>query len=416
MTLLKTSLLSFIATACRLLSGLVVNKAAAIYLGPMGLALVGQLQNFIQIAMTFAQGGLNTGITKYVAEYKSNENKISLLFSTAARISLATSITVGAFLTLLSKMISLYVLKNGEYYYIFMIFGVTIFFFVCNNLLLSVLNGLKEVKTWTIISISQSFLGLILTTTLIKLMNLEGVLLALVLNQSATFLVVIMLLKNHSQIKPRLFFLKCSNEEAKKLAKYSLMTLSSAIVIPISHFSVREYLGKTLSWEEAGYWQAICYISNMYLMVVTTTLSTYYLPRLSEISCKHKLRVEIFSACKIVLPTILIASSFVFFLRDFIILLLFSPDFLPMRDLFLWQLAGDVVKLLAWLFAYVMLAKAMMKTFILTEIIFSLCFIGMAMIFVETYGLVGTSYAFVVNYTLYLIVVVFFTRKEWSHG
>jgi PST family polysaccharide transporter len=81
---------------------------------------------------------------------------------------------------------------------------------------------------------------------------------------------------------------------------------------------------------------------------------------------------------------------------------------------FLWQLVGDVVKLAAWLLAYLMLAKAMTKTFIITEIAFSVSFVLLSIWLVNVYGLIGMSYSFAINYGLYLIVMIYATKSEWS--
>ena len=149
-------------------------------------------------------------------------------------------------------------------------------------------------------------------------------------------------------------------------------------------------------------------------MVVTTTLSIYYLPKLSEITEKPELRKELWQGYKIIMPIVIVMSITVFLLKDFIIWLLFTEEFAPMREMFLWQLVGDVVKLAAWLLAHLMLAKAMTKTFIATEICFSLSFVALSIGLVNKYGLVGMSYSFALNYTVYLIVIIFVTRREWA--
>jgi hypothetical protein len=59
-------------------------------------------------------------------------------------------------------------------------------------------------------------------------------------------------------------------------------------------------------------------------------------------------------------------------------------------------------------------AKAMTKTFMITEISFRVSFVLMSIWFVSQYGLVGMSYSFVVNYTVYLIMMVFVTRSAWA--
>ena len=72
-----------ISTLVKMLTGLIGVKVVASVIGPAGVALVGQLNNFASIAMAVSSGGINSGIIKYVAEYKDNENRIRLLLSTA---------------------------------------------------------------------------------------------------------------------------------------------------------------------------------------------------------------------------------------------------------------------------------------------------------------------------------------------
>ncbi|MFG7351465.1 O-antigen translocase [Shewanella oncorhynchi] len=414
MTLIKTSVLTFISTAIKLLTALVINKAVAIYIGPSGLALVGQFQNFMTLAMTAAQGAINSGVTKYSAEYGKESDRLPILFSTASKISLVTSMIVGAGTIIFSNYISLQFLKTESYSYIFIIFGFSIVLFVLNSLLLSILNGIKEVKTWVVINVIQSLYSLVFTTLLIVFLGLDGALIAMVTNQSVIFFIVLWKLRRHQIIKLESFKHVFSKVEAKKLSSFAAMALTSAVTVPVSHLIIRNHIGETISWEAAGHWQAIWYISTMYLMVVTTALSTYYLPRLSEISNKVELRKELLSGYKIIMPIVLVMSLSIFLLKDFIIWLLFTQEFAPMRELFMWQLIGDVMKLAAWLLAYLMLAKAMTKTFIITEIMFSLFFVLLSIWFVNQYGLIGISYSFALNYTLYLITMIKVTKSEWS--
>lgn len=398
----------------KLLAALVINKAVAVYVGPSGLALIGQFQNFTQLVMTAAQGAINSGVTKYAAEYGKDNERIPILFSTASKISLAASLVVGAGIVIFSNYASFQLLKSEKYDYVFMIFGFTIVLFVINNLLLSILNGLKEIKIWVIINIIQSLYSLVFTTLLIVFLGLDGALIALVTNQSVIFFIVIWMLRKHPVIKLENFKDAFNKPEAKKLGGFALMAITSAATIPVSHLIARNYLGETLSWEHAGYWQAMWYISAMYLMVVTTTLSIYYLPRLSEITDKAELRKELWQGYKIIMPIVIAMSVTIFLLKDFIIWLLFTEDFAPMRELFLWQLVGDVVKITAWLIAYLMIAKAMTQTFITTEIVFSLSFVLLSIWFVDQYGLIGMSYSFALNYTLYFFTILIVTKDQWS--
>lgn len=414
MKLIETSILSFIATAVSLVSGLVINKAVAIYIGPSGLALIGQFQSLSQLVMTAASGAINKGVTKYTAEYGEDSGRIAILLSTASKISLFASVVVGVCLVFLAETASTYFLESEQHSFIFVIFGFTIVLFVLNNLLLSTLNGLGQIKSLVKIKIIQSLYSLLFTTILIAWLGLNGALIALVTNQSVIFLIVLWMLRHHRVIKIENFKKAYNKSEAKKLLGFALMAITTAATIPVSHLFIRSYLIENLSLEEAGYWQAMWYISSMYLMVINTTLGIYYLPKLSRLKERSELRKEIMQGYKVIMPIVIILSFLVYNLKDVIIWLLFDKSFSPMRDLFLWQLVGDVVKVSALLLAYLMQSKAMMKSYISTEIAFSLSFVGLSVLFVSKYGLVGMSYSFALNYTIYLGVIFLLTKKKWS--
>lgn len=413
MNLRNTTILTFFSTVTKMVAALVINKVVAIYAGPSGLALIGQFQNFTKLVMTIAQGAINTGVTKYTAEYGRRDDKISALFSTAGKISIVSSVTVGVSVFFLSEFLSEYFLKSEHFHYIFQIFGITLILFVWNNLLLSIINGFKETRTWVSINIIQSLLLLFYTSLLVYLFGVDGALISLVTSQAIVFFVTMWMLRNHTVITLNKFKGKFDSLEAKKLLSFVAMALITALTAPVTHMIIRNYIVETLSWEQAGHWQAMWYISTMFLMVINTTLSIYYLPRLSELVKKEDLRKELWQGYKFIMPLVVFMASIVFVMRDFIIWILFTPDFDPMRSLFLWQLIGSVLKVAAQLLAYLMLAKVMMKSFIMTEIIFSVNFFLLSKIFIDSYGLVGMSYSFALNYLIYFITMTFITKRYW---
>ena len=411
MTLIKTSVLNGISTVIKLVSAFVINKVIAIYIGPSGLAIVGQLQSFTSIITTFSNGAISSGIVKYTAEYQTMEQK-QKIFSSSIVISLVCSLIISIVLFGFSDYLSELILKDIQYSSVFIIFGATIFLFALNMVLISILNGQKEIKKYVLVNIAGSIFSLVFTSILIMQLNLMGALYAMVLNQSVMFFVTLAFVIKSSWFKLEYFKQGLDKESLSKLSKYSLMAIVSALTVPVSHLIIREYIGENLGWDSAGYWQGIWYISTMYLMLVTTTLGVYYLPRLSEIQDNKELRKEIFSGYKIIMPIVILASLIIFLLKEYVILIAFSKDFMPMMELFAWQLIGDVIKIASWLLAYLMLAKAMTKVFIYTEVLFSALFVGLSILFVDKFGLVGITYAYSLNYFLYLIMMIFIFRKR----
>ncbi|GAB1440036.1 O-antigen translocase [Providencia sp.] len=414
MTLVKTSLLSLIATFFKMLSGLVINKVVSVYIGPAGLAVIGQFQNFSQLVLIAAQGAINNGIVKYTAEYGKENEKLPSLFSTSLRISLFTSVIIGCIIAVFSNFFSLKILDNIQYQFIFIIFGFTIILFVLNGLLLSIINGLKEIRSYIKINIIQSVYSLIFTSLLIYFFGLKGALIALATNQSIIFFITLFMLRKHEVITWKKFTSSFDKKISKNLFSYSAMAITSAIMVPTSQFIIRDYIGTTQGLDQAGYWQGVWYISTTYLMIVTTALSTYYLPRLSEITSKQELKKEILHGYKILLPIVIACGFVIYLLRDFIIYLLFSDSFAPMKPLFTWQIIGDVFKIASWLLTYVMLAKAMTRTFIISEIFFSVTYVLLSYFFIKFEGTIGATYAYCLNYFLYLIIFIFVMKKYFS--
>ena len=404
------------STLVRMLTGLISVKVVASIIGPAGVALVGQLNNFATIVLSLSTGGINNGITKYIAEYKNEEERIKDCLSTALRIITVCSLLVGICLIAANTYLSEYVMLSPEYSYVFVVFGFTVLFYALNMGLTSVINGFKELKRYVKVNIAGSLIGLLFTLSLVFVWELKGALISAVTYQSIMLFISLWMIRKMPWLKWEYFKNRLNIEMSKKYFRYSLMTFVSAATVPVSQMLLRGYVISQISVTEAGWWEAMNRISHMYLMVITTSFSVYYLPRLSELTDKHELRSEILRSYKIIIPCLLGGFMLIYLLRFVIIYILFTPDFLPMENLFAWQMAGDFFKITSWLLSYMMVAKAMAKWFITTEIGFSLIYIGLGFLFMKWNGVVGITQAYLVNYLLYSGMMAYVFRKLLLYG
>ena len=124
-----------------------------------------------------------------------------------------------------------------------------------------------------------------------------------------------------------------------------------------------------------------------------------------------EIKREIVKAYKVIVPMLLVAFTLVYLLRTVMIRILFTPEFLPMENLFFWQLAGDFFKICSWLLSFLLVAKSMTKAFVSTEVLFSLNFVILGFLFMRMNGVVGINQAYLVNYVVYLICMVFIFRR-----
>jgi len=407
MNLIKTGGLTAISTLIKIISGFIVNKIVAVYVGPTGIAIIGQFQNFITIIMNFANGAINRGTIKYIAEYHDNALKRKKILSTSFLISLSCALLFSLVLIIFHSPLSFYFLKNLKYSSIILIFGFTLAFFSLNTFFLSVLNGHGEIKKIIIIGILSNLISLLFTIILVNSFKLYGALLSIITADTIIFFITLIFITNCSWFKIDNLLAGIDKESFIKLGKYSLMSITSAITAPVSQIIVRNYIAGHLNLDSAGFWQGVVKISDVYLMLITSSLGVYYLPKLSALKTNIELRKELFYGYKTILPIVGILALGVYLFRDLTIKILFTDKFMAMSSLFGYQLLGDFFKIASWLLSYLMVAKAMTKYFIATEIIFSFSYVVLVIILVDINGLIGTTQAFMINYLLYLTAMIF---------
>ncbi len=411
MNFLKTSFFSGVITIIRVLSGFVANKVVAIFTGPSGIALVGSFTNFISITLAFANGAINSGIIKYSAEYLDDDTKTKDLVNTALKISLFCSFFVGLIIAIFSKSISILLFKSDSFSSVIILFGLTIFLYSLNILLLSILNGRGEIKKYTLINTLGSIFSLVITLILVYYFNIEGALAALFLSQTAVFFITFYFSRKSRWYNFIDFKTGINNVVLKNLSHYSLMAIVSAILVPLSQMIIREYIIAHQSIKAAGLWQGVLRISDSYLMIITTSLTVYYLPKLSVLKSNSEIKKEIFYIYKYLIPFLILSGSSIYLLRNYIIKILFTDEFVEMNNLFHYQLLGDFLKISSWIIAYVMIAKSMTKHYILTEIIFNLSSVLLGIYFISKFGVAGAPLAYLINYIFYSILMLFFFKR-----
>lgn len=411
MTLIKTGLLNAIAVAIRILTSLALNKILAVQVGASGYAVIGQFQNFVNMLVTVAGGAVNTGVTKYTAENYDNKAKQVLFWKTAGTVAFLGSGIVGIVLAIFHESLSVLILHDAQYGSVFVWLGGGLVLFTLNALLLSILNGKKEVGRYIVANIASSLLGLLVTGGLAFYGGIRGALIALSVNQSVVFFVTLAICWRAPWFELRSLAGRIDGAALRSLSKYTLMTLTTAVCVPVSQILIRSHIADRFGMSAAGHWEALMRISSLYLMIVTTPLAVYYLPRLSEIRDRQELKKEVLYGYRLILPVTAIGALSIYLLRDLLIKLLFTAEFAPMRDLFVWQMLGDTVKIASWLLGYIMIGRAMTKAYIITEIVFSGLWVGLVWLMSNILGPEGAQLGYFLNYLAYWLTTAILVTK-----
>jgi PST family polysaccharide transporter len=404
---INASFYSGISSVIKIITSLLIGKIIAQLSGAEGMVLYGQMLSFVVLINVFSGGAMTQGVTKYVAEYSSsNVNNLSKLLSTSLKLTLYLSVFLGVIMIILSEWLSQYILYNSNYFYVFIVFGVTVVFYSVNNFLLAILNGYKQFKKFNVISILVNLSGLLITILLSYYYNIEGTLISIVLNQSIILLITIYFLRKEQWLKKSNFNLPIDLMQLKLLSGFALVAILSTALTPISSIIIRNYLIKTVSLVDAGLYEFVLRISGSVILFFTLTISTYYLPRISEINNKKELLNEVKKTYYISLPVIMLLLVLVYFLRDFIIVVLASKEFIKSSNLFIYVLIGVFFKVSTQIVGFVFLSKAKITQVIIIEVLFNVGFTLLSIILISSHGLLGAVESFLISNIVYFISVV----------
>ncbi|HPO55884.1 MAG TPA: O-antigen translocase [Ignavibacteriaceae bacterium] len=409
--LFQTSFWNTIATLIKMATGLVSNKIIAIYLGPGGLALLGQFSNFIAIATTISSGGITAGITKYVAEYRDSKNEqekvISTGFITIITITLATSIVI----IILHNYFGQTILKSEKYDSLFLILGINLMLFSINSFIISVLNGFKEFKRIIIINITTSFVGLLIAISLVIIFGTYGALLINILSNSVICVITYIIVKRSDILVFKGILSNYDYNVLKKLSRFTIMSASSLISGIFIQLLLRTYIIGNISLEAAGYWQGVVKISDIYLSIFSSTLILYYLPRYSEIKNGSELKSEVVRGFKFLIPLVTISSAIIYFFKDYVVTILFADNFYPMKELFFYQLLGNIFKAAGWLLSYLVIAKSMIKVYIISDIVYGAFIYYLTIILIHNMGVKGVVIAYAIASLLYFSFMIIIVKR-----
>lgn len=400
------------AIGVRIVSGLLTSKAIALYVGAEGMALVGNLRNFLTTIQSFTTLGFANGIVKYIAEFKDDARQLSQTISTVVISLFVATFMVSIGCYVFAETINNYVF-NGEYNYTYVIkvLAFTLPFHAVNVFFISILNGLSKHKLFIKINISGQILGLLITLFLIWKGSIDGALIAIVVVPVILFLALIIGYLDFKQFLKPVHFKTIHFRTLKNLGSYSVMALFSSIMIPMTMLAIRSYMMDTVGLDEAGYWEAMLRISNYYLMFVSTLITLYLLPKLASVHTDKEFRHEVFNFYKLIIPVFGFGLLLIYVLRGIIIQIIFTEEFEPVKELFFWQLLGDFVKVLSMVISYQFLAKKMIWHYLATELFsVSLLYVS-SLYFIDRFGFEGAPMAHFVTYVLYFLVIIFVFRN-----
>ncbi|AXW86253.1 lipid III flippase WzxE [Lonsdalea britannica] len=404
MSLAKASVWTAASTLIKIGVGLVVVKLLAVSFGPGGVGLAGNYRQLITVLGVLAGAGIFNGVTKYVAEYQQRPAELRSLLGTATTMVTVFSLALALVLWLAALPIAEALFGETRFASVIRALALLQVGIAYANLFLAILKGYRHARGNALAIILGSIVGLAAYLACFWLGGYDGALVGLALVPALIAVPAAWWLQRATPLRWPMLKPLWERMLAGRLAKFTLMALMTAVTLPVAYITMRNLLAAHYGWEAVGIWQGVTTISDAYLQFITAAFSVYLLPTLSRLTERRDQAREIVTSLKFVLPTVAAVSFVVWLLRDVAIWLLFSHQFIAMRDLFPWQLTGDVMKVGAYVFGYLVIAKASLRFYLLTEISQFLLLMGFSHWLIPLHGALGAAQAYMASYLVYFLL------------
>lgn len=409
--LIKVLSMNSFSIGINFILGIVSVRIVAQFLGPSGMALIGSFKNFTALFKSLSTLGVNASLVRLFIENKNDKTELSKIYSTFFWIFIMISVSLGLLIALFSGFLSDFLFANPDYGFAIQLFGLLLPFIVLNTFWIAVYNALQQFRKIVFIQILSSIFTFVLTVSLIYFKRLEGALIATAISDIVLLLITLLFVVNNKEYFRFDLQKIISKKYFSVIGRFSVMSLLSAIIVPLTLIAIRSLLIETNSVEKAGIWDAVNRISGFYMLFFSSGLSLYYMPRLAELKSDSEFLVELKSYFKTLVPLFLILVTGIFVFKDFIINIALTKEFSEVKEIIIWQLLGDLLKVMSLAFGYQILVKTMMKRYFAVEIIFNLAYFGLAYLMIQTEDVTGAVKAyFLANFISFLLILVLFRK------
>lgn len=415
MSLAKASVWTAASTLVKIGVGLLVVKLLAVSFGPSGVGQAGNFRQLVTVLGVLAGAGIFNGVTKLVAQHHDDPVHLRQVVGTSSAMVLGFSTLLAVIFLLAAAPISQGLFGHTDYQGLVRLVALVQMGIAWANLLLALMKGFRDAAGNALSLIAGSLIGVVAYYACYRLGGYEGALLGLALVPALIVIPAAVMLSRRGIIPWEYLKPRWDAALASQLGKFTLMALITSVTMPVAYVMMRNLMAAHYSWDEVGIWQGVSSISDAYLQFITASFSVYLLPTLSRLTAKQDVSREIGRSLKFVLPAVAAASLTVWLLRDFAIWLLFSAKFIAMRDLFAWQLVGDVLKVGAYVFGYLVIARASLRFYILAELSQFMLLTAFSHWLIPAHGALGAAQAYMATYIVYFTLccgVFFIWRKR----
>ena len=416
--ILKNTGLFGVSQVLKIVSRIITNKAAAIFIGPVGIGMVGLLDNIIALIQGFTNFGIAQSNVREIAlvstEGIADEKKETRLVKIAYHWAICTGILGAIVFLIFSSYINLEVFGSKNLNVWVIILCLYFVFSAITSIRLAVLQAKKNIKAIVNFHVVSAVLTSILSVGLYYLKGQEGIIPVFLSSSIIQCLCSIYLTKKFN-LKSENVTLTESFKEGLPMAQIGLLLSVSVILGQLCFYIIRWFLKTHASFDALGVYQVSNTFLVGYLGLVFSAMANDYYPRL----CNYDKDEEQFSglindqtesALLIVVPAILLMYAF----APQLVTLLYSNEFLDVLMILKIGLVAVILKAMVWPIGFISLIKGNKLLYLKQNVLGDVVNVAASLLFFYYYGYVGLGCAMVTMFTISFAYTYYTVKKKYN--
>ncbi len=363
-TLVHATFWSSLSSLTNLASQVVRAKIAAVFLGPVGVAVITQLNSFLNFGQVIGGLGHASGVVRETSQAHEASDwdalrRVHQTFLFTLTCSASVAMLVGL---ILARQIAEFLFADVGYAIHVRIVAVALPLSIGARFFQSIIKGYRNVLQLAKINAIGNSISVTCFIALVFTWGLLGAAVAIVVTQGLMFVLgAVYVAKNGSTLalrRPRSF------ELIKKNAGFATAGLTLGLLGGAAGmFAVRSIIA-SYGEQLGGVYSATWRISSVYLGLIFATTTSYFYPTIARLGSQKDIGLEIGNTLRLfqiaICPLIVVLIVF----HEPIMRLLLSERFQQSGELLAYQLPGDMLRLAFDVFALALLARGKVRAFI----------------------------------------------------
>ncbi|WP_335974254.1 O-antigen translocase [Gaetbulibacter jejuensis] len=391
------------------------SKAIAVWLGPLGVGIIGLLTNSLKVIGEFTKLGIDVTAVREISIANEHEDtdRIPTIVTSLKKIVWVTGLFGMLVTIILSPFLSKIAFGNFEYTIAFIWISVSLFFNQLSSGQLAILQGLRKLKYLAKANVYGNFLGLLIALPLYYFFRVDAIVPTIIVT-SVCGLLFSWFFSNKIKIEKKNITNSQAFKEGKQMLNLGFMLSLRGLITLVTLYALQVFISYFGGVDEVGFYAAGFVIINSYVGLIFNAMRTDYFPRLTAVVNNQKKMEDVVFQQTTVAVLILTPIIIVFLtLAPFIIKVLYSKEFLVIEGMITWGMMATLFQAISWSLGYVILAKGDSKLFITTSIVFNALFLAFNISGYYLGGLKGLGIAYLLYYVLHFFLLILLTKKNY---